>query len=149
MASSAQMTAQMEDLQEVHLAMFQSQWAGGDALGLVARSVEAEAVANSRAGERDPIAAATVKLFLKFPLLMSGDFEQFGSSMLARNMALRSAVESQPDAVMRRRCGLMLYSWGLVSDLAIMQPTFSWETIYGKDASVLLDVANSYDYDLD
>ena len=40
-----------EDLQEVQLAMFMSQWAAGDIPGLVARSVEAEAVANSRAGE--------------------------------------------------------------------------------------------------
>eukprot|EP01043_Picozoa_sp_COSAG02_P081404 COSAG02_NODE_19869_length_860_cov_241.605782_1_plen_286_part_11 len=30
-----------------------------------------------------------------------------------------------------------------------MQPTFSWEAIYGNDASTVLDVANSYDYDLD
>ena len=58
-------------------------------------------------------------------------------------------MESHPDPVTRHRCGLMLYSWGLLTDLAIMQPTFSWELIYGADASVLLDVANSYDYDLD
>ena len=80
---------------------------------------------------------------------MSGDLERFGAKLLARNMALRSAVESHPDAVTRHRCGLMLYSWGHISDHTIMQPTFSWEAIYGKDASVLLDVANSYDYDLD
>ena len=41
MASSAQMSAQMEDVQEVQLAMFESQWAAGDIPGLVARSVEA------------------------------------------------------------------------------------------------------------
>eukprot|EP01048_Picozoa_sp_COSAG05_P036271 COSAG05_NODE_16246_length_350_cov_0.924303_1_plen_89_part_10 len=64
-------------------------------------------------------------------------------------MALRTAVESHPDAVMRHRCGLMLYSWGAYFDHVVMQPTFSWEAVCGKDASVLLDVANSYDYDLD
>ena len=103
-------------------------------------------MANSRAGERDPIAAATLSL-LSFPLLMSGDLERSGAAACS-DMALRSAVESYPDAVMRHRCGLMLYSWGHISTIRSCSRPSAGKHIWQRCLG-LLDVANSYDYDLD
>eukprot|EP01052_Picozoa_sp_SAG31_P086231 SAG31_NODE_46857_length_252_cov_1.352941_1_plen_53_part_01 len=38
------------------------------------------------------------------------------------------------------------FCWNHVFDCTVLQPTFSWESVLGENGSLLLDVANKYDF---
>ena len=135
----------LDDVNEVYLAMFAKQVAAGDMPGLFARSAEAEVVLTSQASVCDPLAANLVRTFLGLPVLFAGDVEGFGVGMLVNTLALRAAAESFPDLAIRHKCGQMAYGLPHMFDPMVLQPTFSWDAMFGKDGS-MLSVASNYDY---
>eukprot|EP01046_Picozoa_sp_COSAG06_P057209 COSAG06_NODE_11079_length_1571_cov_1.449728_1_plen_416_part_10 len=126
----------------------------GDVIGIEARAAEVEAVANSQAAVRDPMAVNMVVMIQTFQLISAGDMESVNAKRAAQILALVAQCSSHPDQTTRHQCGMMAYSLPHLFDSVLMDRVSSasqsdptWDAVFGKDGGSLRSLLAEYDYD--
>jgi hypothetical protein len=139
----------IDDINDIQLAMYLAISIAGDMAGIAARSDGVEATLSSQAAFRDPVSTNVIRVLLHFPLIMAGEIEAVNADRAANALTLAGLCATHPDPRMRHKCGLLAYAWPHIFDSAYVQPKFSWDSKFGTDGSMLLDVTTQYDYSRD
>ena len=145
--SSCLSRSEAEACEDMNLAMFQYLLAEYNMAEIIPRKANGKSILATGAGARSPVVVGGITMFFGILEAQGGLLDDSHRSFRQLVEHMDDARRAHPEPSTRYRSAMMLFASQVFAANFPLLDDFSWDSLYGRDGSDMMEVAVSYNYD--